>query len=105
VDAERLELWKGRPKELAALALTQAGRAALIGYGRLPGPDPDKAKPARNLDMAAANLKLAIEEGFADLPMLRPDHDAAILFERSDIEPLLNGLKSRSPSSPSQPPK
>jgi tetratricopeptide (TPR) repeat protein len=105
VDAERLELWKGRPKELAALALTQAGRAALIGYGRLPGPDPDKAKAARNLDLAAANLKLAVEEGFADLPMLRADHDAAILFERTDIQPLLNGLKSRSPSSPSQSPK
>ena len=105
MEAERVELWKGRPKELAALALTQAGRAALIGYGRIPGPDPDKAKAARNLDMAAANLKLAIEEGFADLPMLLADRDAAILFERADIEPLLNELKSRNPSLPSQPPK
>jgi hypothetical protein len=105
VDAERLELWEGRPKELAALAFTQADRAALIRYGRLPGPDPEKAKAARNLDIAAANLELAIEQGFADLPMLRADHDAAILFERADIKPLLNGLKSRNPSSPSQPPK
>ena len=105
VDAERLELWKGRPKELAALALTQAGRAALIGYGKLPGPDPEKAKAARNLDMAAANLTLAIEQGFADPSMLLADRDAAILFERADVRPLIDGLKSRSPSSPSQPPK
>jgi hypothetical protein len=87
VESERVELWKGKPKELAALALTQADRAALIGYGRIPGPE--KAKAARNLDTAAANLKLAIEEGFADLPMFTTDHDAARLFERDDVKSLL----------------
>jgi tetratricopeptide (TPR) repeat protein len=91
VDAERLELWKGRPKELAALALTQAGRAALIGYGRLPDP-PEKGKAARSLDLAATNLKLAIAQGFADLPMLRSDFDAAILLERDDVKSLLMDL-------------
>jgi hypothetical protein len=91
VDAERVDMWKGRPaKELAALALTQASRAALIGYGRIP--DLQKAKAARNLDMAAVNLKLAVDQGFADVPMLRADRDAAILLERDDIKSLLMDL-------------
>ena len=104
VNADRVELWKGQPpKELAALALAQASRAAMIGYGKvLP---PEKASAARNLDLAAANLKLAIEQGFADLPMLRSDHDAAILFERDDIKKLIGGLEAGKPLSPSQPPK
>jgi tetratricopeptide (TPR) repeat protein len=104
VDAERIALWKARPaQELAALALAQAGRAGLIGYGKTP--IPDKARAARSLDLAAANLKLAIDQGFADLPMLRSDRDAAILLDRDDIKTLINGLETRKPSAPSQPPK
>jgi hypothetical protein len=89
-DAERVALWKDRPaRELADLALRQAGRAALIAYGK---PQvPEKLTSARNLDldMAATHLKLAIVQGFTDQSMLRSDFDAAILLERDDIKSLL----------------
>ena len=90
MDAERLALWKGRPvRELAALALSQAGRAALIAYGKPTVPEKPGSARNHDLDLAATNLKLAIEQGFADLPMLRSDFDAAILLEREDVKSLL----------------
>ena len=92
-DAERMALWKGRPaRELAALALTQAGRAALIAYGKPQGPEKLSSARSRDLDPAATNLKLAIAQGFTDLSMLRSDFDAAILLDRDDIKSLLRDI-------------
>jgi eukaryotic-like serine/threonine-protein kinase len=104
VAAERVDLWMGQSaNQLAALALAQASRAALIGYGKVLAPE--KTSPVRNLDLAAENLKLAIAQGFVDLSMLKSERDAAILLERDDIKALINGLESRKPALPSQPAK
>ncbi len=94
IDAQRLALWKERPAaELAALALKEARRSTLIGYGKTPIPDDAKLVRERDLDLAAADLRLAICQGFADLAMLRSHPDSAVLIERDDIKSLLKGLK------------
>jgi eukaryotic-like serine/threonine-protein kinase len=105
-DADRAALWKGQPvQRLADLALSQTSRAALIGYGKtlVTG----KAKSARDadLDVAADNLKLAIDLGYTDVARLQSKPDSAILIERADIKLLITALESRKQSSPAQPHK
>jgi serine/threonine-protein kinase len=92
-DERRLTLWKGRPpRELADLALKQASRAALIGYGRTSVGEAGQA--GRELDLAQAvdHLRLAISQGFTDLPMLRSHPDSSLLLGRDDLKPLLMDL-------------
>jgi serine/threonine-protein kinase len=106
IEAQRLALWKGRPaEELADLALKEAGRAALIGYGRAPIPPP--AKPARehDLDLAAADLRLAISQGFTNFAKFRSKADAAILLEREDLKALLKSLGATGHQAERQPQK
>jgi serine/threonine-protein kinase len=92
-DTERIALWKSRsPRELAALALRQARRAALIGYGKTPISDQARSVRELDLDQAAASLRLAISLGFKDLAMLGADPDSWILFARTDLRPLLMDL-------------
>ena len=105
-DAERMALWDGQPAlELANLALVQATRAALIGYGK--GPADGQPSPAAkiDLDLGATNLKLAIERGFTDLSVLRSQPQARHLLERDDIKPLIDRLPSRTPTPAAQPPE
>ena len=105
-DAERTALWKNRPPgELAALALRQSSRAALIGYGKTPISDPARAVRELDLDQATASLRLAISFGFKDLASLRADPDSWILLGRADLQPLVKGLESPGASSPLQPQK
>src|SRR5204863_8703170 len=64
--------WNSRPPAvLAKLALNQASRAALIGYGKTPISDSAKAVRKLDLAQAAANLKLAISRWFQDWATLR----------------------------------
>ncbi|MGO9464882.1 MAG: hypothetical protein ACLQVF_12115 [Isosphaeraceae bacterium] len=102
IDTQRLALWKGRPAaELPALALTEARRITLIGYGKTPVYEHAKLLRDRDLDLAAADLRLAISQGFADVALLQSDPDSAVLLARDDIKPLLKGLKP--PDRPSEP--
>ena len=94
IDTQRLALWKGRPAgELAALALKEAKRITLIGYGKTSVSERGKLVRERDLDLAAADLRLAISQGFADLPLLKADPDSAVLLARDDIKSLIKGLK------------
>jgi tetratricopeptide (TPR) repeat protein len=102
LDVQRVDLWKGRPAaELANLALKETRRATLIGYGKTA--IGEQAKRVRNLDLdlAAADLRLAISQGFLDLPLLQNDPDFPILLAHDDIESLTKDL--RSPPKASQP--
>jgi serine/threonine protein kinase len=102
IDTERVQLWKGRPAaELAGVALKEASRATLIGYGKTAVPERGNAVRELDLDLAAADLRLAISRGFADLGLLRSHPDSAFLFERKDLKALIRGLEA--PSRPSQP--
>jgi eukaryotic-like serine/threonine-protein kinase len=93
VDAERLALWEGEPAGgLANLALAQVGRAARIGYGKTQGVGTGSQARDIYLDLAAANLKLALARGFVDLAMLRSNPECPIILERDDIKPLLMDL-------------
>ncbi len=91
--------------ELAALALKEARRTTLIGYGKTPVPEHAKLVRDRDLDLAAADLRLAISQGFTDVAMLHSDLDSAILLARDDIKSLLRGLKPLIQRSEPQPKK
>jgi len=95
IDEQRLTLWKGRPAaELAALALKEASRSMLIGYGKTPIPQDAKPARDRDRDLAAADLRLAITQGFTDLAMIRSHPDSAALLERDDLKSLMKGLEA-----------
>src|SRR5262249_39604101 len=67
LDARRAALWQDRPtSEVVALALKQAGRAAMIGYGKTPVSPQAAVVRQRDLDQAASNLRLAVGRGFSD---------------------------------------
>jgi serine/threonine-protein kinase len=90
VDAERTSLWKNRPPaELVSLALKQAGRASVIGYGKTP--ISAKAQAVRELDLAhaAANLRQAVAQGFKDFRKIQVHPDSALLLLRDDVKPLM----------------
>ena len=93
LDAERAAVWKDRPPgELAALALQRASRAALIGYGKTPVSDRARLVRQLDLDQAAANLRLAVSQGFTDLQMIQAHPDAWLLRSRDDLKLLLLDL-------------
>jgi tetratricopeptide (TPR) repeat protein len=101
IDPERLALWKGRPAaELAAVALKEASRATLIGYGKTPVSERAKAVRKLDLDLAAADLRLAISHGFTDLALIRSHPNSAFLLEREDLKALITGLEARGRPSP-----
>ena len=95
IDAERLALWTGRPaKELADLALQEAGRITVIGYGKTPDSEQARSIRDHDLDLAAADLRLAISQGFTDLAQLRSNPDSSALLERDDMKSLIKGLEA-----------
>ncbi|HLN30630.1 MAG TPA: protein kinase [Gemmataceae bacterium] len=106
IDAQRSALWKGRPAaELAALALKEGTRATLIGFGKTPISERAKLVRELDLDLAAADLRLAISQGFTDLAMLRSHPDSAVLLQRSDLKSLIKGLEARDRTSQPHPKK
>jgi hypothetical protein len=105
-DARRLALWKGRPAhELADLALKEAARATLIGYGKTPVPEQARLIRDRDLDLAASDLRLAISHGFTDLATLRSRPDSWLLLEREDVRPLIKSLEAADRPAAPQPQK
>jgi serine/threonine-protein kinase len=102
VEARRKELWKGRPGgELATLALAESARAALTGYGNAPVSGPAKSILDRDLDLAAADLGLAVANGFKDLAMLKAHPEFEILQNHESVLVLLKRLLLSNP--PAQP--
>jgi serine/threonine-protein kinase len=101
-DAERQSLWKGRPAhELAELALKEAARASLIGYGKSLIPNRARSIRDGDLDLAASDLRLAISHGFSNLAMLRSHPDASLLLAREDLRPLIKSLEAaKRPAAP-----
>ena len=105
-DSDRAVLWKGQPPgELAALALTQAGRAALIGYGKSAVSGPAESIRELDLEQAASNLRLAISNGFTDLRMLKANSDFSLLVSRDDLTSLIKGLETPDQPAEAQPKK
>ena len=95
IDAERLALWAGRPaKELADLAVKEAGRTTVIGYGKRPISEQARSIRDHDLELAAADLRLAISQGFTDLAKLRSDPASSVLLERNDLKPLIKDLEA-----------
>jgi serine/threonine protein kinase len=87
IDDQRVALWHDRPpRELASLALKETTRAALIGYGKTPVPPAALSVRRLDLDQAAANVKLAIAQGFRDLDMIKSHPDSKILLSRQDLQ-------------------
>jgi len=101
-DRARAALWKGKPAaELATLALKQASQAAVIGYGKTRASAGAQAIRELDLNQAAASLRLAIDQGFTDLPMIQSNPDSALLLSRDDLKSLIKGLEShKQPTSP-----
>ena len=86
-EQERIDLWKNQPAdEIVKLALQQAIRANVIGYGKTALSPP--GEQARNLDRdhAAADLVLAFDHGFKDLTRLKADPDLAPLLDRQHVQ-------------------
>jgi hypothetical protein len=95
LDAQRTELWKGRPAvELADLALKELAPATLIAYGKSDVPGRARAVRELDLDLAAAHLRLAIDGGFADLKRLDDNRDFGILKAHDGVESLLQRVRS-----------
>jgi serine/threonine-protein kinase len=104
VDSERSALWTDRPPgELADLALREATRATMIGFGKTPISQAAQAVRKLDLDQAAANLRLGIDRGFTDLGRLRAHPDSAALLARPDLQPLIKNLDAPDRSAPAQP--
>jgi serine/threonine-protein kinase len=93
LDAERRDLWKDRPGDLAGLALQQTRRAAMIGYGRTPIGGPALSVRDRDLDQAADHLRMAVALGFRDLARLRADPDSWLLLNRADLRAVIDDLE------------
>jgi serine/threonine-protein kinase len=95
IDAWRLALWKDRPaKEIADLALKEAGRATLIGYGKTPVPEQARSIRNHDLDLAAADFRLAISQGFKDLATFRSNPDSSLLLARDDVKSSIKDLEA-----------
>jgi eukaryotic-like serine/threonine-protein kinase len=93
VDTQRVAIWRDRPApELAALALKQTKLATLIGYGKTSVPPSGLAVRELDLDQAAANLQLAMAQGFRDLRVLQSDPDSSFLLSREDVKPLVQDM-------------
>src|SRR5262249_41436844 len=106
LDAERSALWEDRPPgEIAELALQQATRAVLIGYGKTPIGPPAQIVRKLDLNQAAANLRLALSRGFKDLARLRAHPDSAALLARADLQPLIKSLELSNQPTQTQPHK
>ncbi len=106
IDAERLALWTGRPAdELADLALEEAGRTTVIGYGKTPISEQARSIRDHDLALAAADLRLAISQGFTNLAKLRSDPASSVLLERADLKPLIKGLEALGQPAGPQPKK
>jgi eukaryotic-like serine/threonine-protein kinase len=94
LDAQMIELWKGRGAvDLANLALKEVGQAVLIGYGKTPIPAPALAVRRLDLDLAAAHLGLAIANGYTDLAALKANRDFGILLEHDGLKSLVKQLE------------
>jgi serine/threonine-protein kinase len=105
-DAQRLAVWKGRPvQELADLALKEAARVTVIGYGRTPILEQAKPIRERDLELAASHLRLAVSDGFTNLAMLRSHPDSWLLLEREDLRSLINSLEAADRPTAPQPKK
>ncbi len=90
LDAERVAVWRDRPSsELVAFALKQASLAALIGYGKTPIAPAGQAVRELDLDQAAANLQLAVAQGFRDFRKVQSHPDSKALLARDDIKLLI----------------
>ena len=88
-----MAIWRDRPApELAALALKLTKLATLIGYGKTSVPPAGLAVRELDLDQAAANLRLAVAQGFRDLRVLQSDPDSSFLLSREDVKPLIQDL-------------
>jgi serine/threonine-protein kinase len=94
-DLQRKELWKGRPAvELADLALKELDPATLIGYGKTEVSGRAKAVREQDLDLAASHLRLAFDNGFADVKRLTDNRDFGILKAHDDVASLVGRLGS-----------
>ncbi len=98
---DRELLWKSQPPaDLAALALSEVTRAAVIGYGKAPVANQADSPLDRDLVRAAANLRLAIALGYNDFAMVKSHPFFPLLQSRDDFKPLIKALQERSSSRP-----
>ncbi len=100
LDAVRVRIWTGHPvSELADLALKEAGRAGVIGYGKCSLPPPAARVRELDLDVACAHLNMAVSQGFTDVQWVRSHPDAALLLERPEVRSWLdNSVVSSEPT-------
>jgi tRNA A-37 threonylcarbamoyl transferase component Bud32/tetratricopeptide (TPR) repeat protein len=92
-DAERRALWKDRsPAPLAALAMEETDRAALVGYGEIFVNDRVEAVRQLELDLAAENLRMAAALEFCDPTAFRSYPNRSLLLRRPDVVPILNHI-------------
>jgi tetratricopeptide (TPR) repeat protein len=93
VDIKRVAVWRDRPApELAALALKETKLASILGYGKTPVAPAGLAVRELDMDQAAANLQLAVAQGFRDLRILQSDPESSFLLSREDVKPLIRDM-------------
>jgi eukaryotic-like serine/threonine-protein kinase len=86
LDKERVRLWAGVPAtELVSLALNEAGRVRVIGYGTRTLPPQAARVRELDLDVACAHLNIAVAQGFTDVQLVRSHPDGALLLERAEV--------------------
>ena len=96
LDRERESLWKDQPPaDLAALALGEVARAAVVDYGKAPARRLANSPLDRDLARAAANLNLAISLGFKSLATVKSHPDFLLLQSRDDFKPLIKELEKQ----------
>ena len=83
-------------------SLFEAGRTSLIRYGKPPVADTARLIRDHDLELAAADLRLAISQGFKDPAILRSHPEASLLFERDDLKSLIRGVLAPDPPAKAQ---
>ncbi len=91
--------------ELVALAGEELSRATVIGYGKTTVNADGTAVRQLGLDLAAANLRLALTMGYNDLGTIRSDPRFALLLSRDDLQPQLKERETKNRPGLSAPPQ
>jgi serine/threonine protein kinase/tetratricopeptide (TPR) repeat protein len=95
LEDQRKLLWGAQPaQDLAALALKELTRAAIIGYGKTTGSPQATAVRDRDLDLAAADLRLAVAKGFTNIEFFKAHPDFGVLLAHHGVKAILEPLES-----------
>ena len=88
----KVDVFMPEPAPLAALAMEETERAALVGYGSKTVNDRVEAVRRLELDLAAENLRMAAALGFRNPTAFSAYPNRLLLLRRPDVDPILNDI-------------